>query len=72
MGSLKANEKKLERRYENDIENSFQSKIKMQSQKSKKSGRKFKGEKHIDNNSEYPPCGICKRKSHLEKDCWFK
>ena len=23
-------------------------------------------------NTKYPPCGICKKKSHLEKDCWFR
>ena len=45
MGSLEAHEKRLERRYENNTENAFQSKIKTQSQKSKKDRRKFNGEK---------------------------
>ena len=67
-------------RFENDIENAFQSKINTQSQKSKECGRKLSENlgnkenqgKQTQNNSKFPPCGICKRKSHLEKDCWFK
>ncbi|XP_062089469.1 uncharacterized protein LOC133796003 [Humulus lupulus] len=56
------------------------SKINPRSQKSKADGRKslenFKSEsyqeKQKENNDKYSPCGICKRKSHLEKDYWFK
>ena len=39
MVSLEAHEKRLERHYENDTKNAFQSKINTQSQKSKKGGR---------------------------------
>ncbi|XP_057975472.1 uncharacterized protein LOC131162883 [Malania oleifera] len=42
-------------------------------------GRKNKKGKGIPNNSKegekkgkYPPCGVCKRTNHLEKDCWHK
>ena len=54
----------------------------MRSQKSKEGGKKSienprnkeNQEKQTNkkNNGKFPPCGICKRKSHLEKDCWFK
>ena len=60
MGFLEAHEKRLERRYENDTENAFQSKFNTQSQKSKKGERKFNERKQMENNGKYPPCGICK------------
>ena len=72
MGSLEAHEKRLERRFESDTENAFQSKTKIQSQKFNKGGRKIIEEKEKNKNGKYPPCNICERKGHLEKDCWFK
>ena len=80
MGSLEAHEKRINRQNENTTESAFPSKINMQSQKSKVGGRKiqenFKNQsqdKYFENKSNFPPCGICnKKKSHLEKDCWFK
>ena len=80
MGLLKAHEQRLEMRYEIDTDNAFQSKVNIQSQKFKENGRKFKENsrnrgnqgKQVDNNSKNSRCGICKRKSHLEKDSWFK
>ncbi|KAL5558129.1 hypothetical protein UlMin_034342 [Ulmus minor] len=79
MGSLEAHEKRINRRNENTNESAFSSKINMQSQKSKVGGRKiqenFKNknqDKYFENKSNFPPCGICNKKSHLEKDCWFK
>ncbi|KAL5582123.1 hypothetical protein UlMin_014565 [Ulmus minor] len=66
-------------RNENTSESAFQYKINMQSQKSKVGGRKtqenFKNrnqDKYFENKSNFPPCGICNKKGHLEKDCWFK
>ena len=72
MGSPEAHKKRLEMSCENDTENTFQSITNTQSQESKKSRRKFNEEKQKDNNSKYPPYGICKRKSHSEKEYWFK
>ncbi|XP_022887734.1 uncharacterized protein LOC111403452 [Olea europaea var. sylvestris] len=80
MGSLEAHEKRLERRYEMEIENGFQSKLNMRFQKSKEGGRKFKENsknkeiqgKEVDKSDKYSSCSICKRKGHQEKDCWFK
>ncbi|KAL5582111.1 hypothetical protein UlMin_014553 [Ulmus minor] len=79
MGSLEAHEKRINRRNENTTESAFPSKINMQSQKSKVGGRKiqenFKNknqDKIFENKSNFPPCEICNKKSHLEKDCWFK
>ncbi|XP_062074885.1 uncharacterized protein LOC133778885 [Humulus lupulus] len=80
MGSLEAYESRRERHSENSTEDAFQSKINLRSQKSKADGRKslenFKSrsyqEKQKENNDKYSPCDICKRKSYLEKDYWFK
>ena len=71
MGSLEAYESRRERHKESEVENAFQSKINPRSQKPKADGKRIQ-EKQKENNDKYPPCGICKRKSHLEKDCWFK
>ncbi|XP_014524278.1 uncharacterized protein LOC106780494 [Vigna radiata var. radiata] len=79
MGSLEAYEQRLKRHEEDSVENVFQSKLKLLSQKECE-GNKSRGE--ISRNKEnsrsfsiihqakYPPCGICKKASHLEKDCW--
>ncbi|XP_062088349.1 uncharacterized protein LOC133794923 [Humulus lupulus] len=76
MGSLEAYENRRERHNENLTENAIQSKINPRSQKSKTDGSKslenFKSMSYQENNDKYSPSGICKRKSHLEKDCWFK
>ncbi|KAJ0010335.1 hypothetical protein Pint_33497 [Pistacia integerrima] len=81
IGSLEAYEKRLNRQIENTTENEFPSKTNMWSKKLKESGRKtienFKNQnqnqdKHFENKRIFPPCGICNRKSHLEKDCCLK
>ncbi|KAM6582397.1 hypothetical protein CsatB_009399 [Cannabis sativa] len=71
MDSLEAYESRRERHKESEAENTFQSKLNSRSQKPKAYGKKTQ-EKQKENNEKYPPCAICKRKSHLEKDCWFK
>ncbi|XP_060969786.1 uncharacterized protein LOC115696447 [Cannabis sativa] len=68
MGFLEAYESRRERHKKSEAENAFQSKINLRSQKSKADSKKTQ-EKQKENNNKYPPCGICKRKSHLEKDC---
>lgn len=63
MRSLKAHKKGLEMRPEIDINNSFQSKVKVRFQKYKEGGRIFKENskfrenqgKQFVNNSKYPP-----------------
>jgi hypothetical protein len=73
MGSLEAHEHRLERCNEG-TKNGFQSKFNKLSQKPKEGGRK--PSENIKNKDvkkgNFPPCGICRRKSHLESDCWFK
>lgn len=70
------------------LESAFQSKLNMKSQNSKNDWEKPEessrgGESSRNNgyprerdqqkkNSQYPPCGICKKSSHLEKDCLFQ
>ncbi|XP_047163745.1 uncharacterized protein LOC124833332 [Vigna umbellata] len=81
MGSLEAYEQRLKRHKEDSVENAFQSKLKLWSQNKEYEVNKSRGE--ISRNKEnsrkfsmtrqgkYPPCGICKKTSHLEKDCWI-
>ena len=80
MGSLEAYEQRLKRHEEDSVENAFQSKLKLWSQNKEYEGNKSRGE--ISRNKEnsrsfpmtrqgkYPICGICKKTSHMEKDCW--
>lgn len=81
VGSLEAYEKRLSRREGDSIESAFKSKLKTWSQKSKlregSRNEKYKAkEDGVEENgrrkSKYPPCRICKKSSHLEKDCWFR
>ncbi|XP_042006030.1 uncharacterized protein LOC121754790 [Salvia splendens] len=77
IGSLEAYEKRLSMRQDEPAENAFQSKLNVRSQNSH-IRRKIFEEKKKKNEScdggkkKYSPCGICKKTSHLEKDCWFK
>ena len=76
MGSLEAYEQRLKRHEEDSVENTFQSKLKLRSQNKEYKGNKSRGE--ISRNKEnsrsfpmtrqgkYPPCGICKKTSHME------
>ncbi|KAL5731633.1 hypothetical protein ACHQM5_004342 [Ranunculus cassubicifolius] len=81
MGSLEAYEVRLSRHSENSEESAFQSKINLSSQKSQGGSRKSKefsrgGAKNNQADGRmkkiFPPCGICKKTSHLKKDCWFR
>ncbi|TXG55956.1 hypothetical protein EZV62_017269 [Acer yangbiense] len=65
MGSLQAHEQRVERRSEGSLENAFQSKVNVRSQKPKDSKKKGK-------QGEFPPCGTCRRTNHAEKDCFHK
>ena len=78
MGSLKAYEQRLSRHEEDSIKNAFQSKLSLRSQnqddRAKKNGENFGSVENSRSFSKtyqdkYPPCGICKRRSHWEKDC---
>ena len=33
---------------------------------------KLNQDKQFENKNNHPPCEICKKKNHLEKDCWHK
>lgn len=76
MGSLEAYKNKLNRRSENSLENIFQSKVNMWSHKSKDRWNKLQenstNKENQDKMSKYHLCGICKRKSHLDKNFWFE
>ncbi|CAA0830320.1 Unknown protein, partial [Striga hermonthica] len=81
IGSLEAYEKRLSMRENDTIENAFQSKLNLQSQNFKIGGRRFgennknKNQGRNNNNQQkgkYPPCGVCKKTNHLEKDCWYR
>ena len=87
MGSLEAYEQRLSRRNEDLTENAFQSKFNKRSQnsrqgdwmKSKENSRRGENSRNGGNirnqgakNGKYPPCSICEKTNHLEKDCWFR
>nr|KYP52821.1 Copia protein [Cajanus cajan] len=79
MGSLEAYEQRLNRHDENSTENAFQSKLKLQSQNKDKrnngeTSRNKENSRNFSRNyqNEYPPCGICKRTNHAEKDCRYR
>lgn len=77
MSSLEAYEKWINHKNEGSLESVFQSKFKVHSQKLKPKWKKTtenssRGESSKNTtNKKYPACGICKRTSPLEKDCWF-
>jgi len=77
---LEAYDQRLSRHDEDSVENAFQSKLKLQFQ-NKGNGEKKNGESSrkqeasrnfTKNQEEYPPCGICKRTNHAEKDCRYR
>ena len=73
----------MNRQNESSTEGAFQSKHKQKTFCSKgkkkvardKSTYLKKGSlslKELESKGKFPSCGICKRTSHLEKDCWYK
>ncbi|KHN04675.1 hypothetical protein glysoja_033144, partial [Glycine soja] len=64
------------------LENGFQSKFKFQPQNKENGGKKNYGEtsrrregsrNFLKNKTDKnPPCNICKRQGHAEKNCWFR
>jgi len=87
MGSLEMHEQWLGRHTEQSIESAFQSRlnVKEQSKQSPAAGGSFRGGRfgrghgrfgrgggRNNNNVAQTRCNICKRASHVEKDCWFK
>ena len=82
MGSLEAYEQRLYRHKEDTLENVFQSKFKFQPQNKENRGKKNYGEtsrrregsrNFLKNKTDKnPPCNICKRQGHAEKNCWFR
>ena len=82
VGLLGAHEARLNNRVDtNSVENAFQSKLKLQPKRRgegekknieeysrSKDSRNFSGSKK----DKYPPCGICNKSSHEEKDCWHR
>ena len=82
VGSLEAYEQRLYRHKEDTIENAFQSKFKFQPQNKENRGKKNYGETSrrregsrncLKNKTDKnPPCNICKRQGHTEKNCWFR
>ncbi|XP_059650473.1 uncharacterized protein LOC132296279 [Cornus florida] len=88
MGSIKAFEQRLSRRSEKRTESAFQSKLssfdrsKGESSRGGRHGRgrgrnsRGRGRNNFDRSgnieSTQQNCGICKRSSHVDKDCWFR
>ncbi|KHN37178.1 Copia protein, partial [Glycine soja] len=82
VGSLEAYEQRLYRHKEDTIENAFQSKFKFHPQNKENRGKKNYGEtsrrregsrNFLKNKTDKnPPCNICKRQGHAEKNCWFR
>ena len=82
VGSLEAYEQRLYRHKEDTLENVFQSKFKFQPQNKENGGKKNYGEtsrrregsrNFLKNKTDKnPPCNICKRQGHAEKNCWFR
>ncbi|GAV82800.1 DUF4219 domain-containing protein/UBN2 domain-containing protein [Cephalotus follicularis] len=73
VSSLQVHEQRISRRTEVFIEGAFQSKHKNKFQpKCGKSQRRQGNSKEGENKGKFPPCGICQKSSHQEKDCWQK
>ena len=82
VGSLEPYEQRLYRHKEDTLENAFQSKFKFQPQNKENGGKKNYGEtsrrregsrNFLKNKTDKnPPCNICKRQGHAEKNCWFR
>ncbi|KHN44598.1 hypothetical protein glysoja_027209, partial [Glycine soja] len=82
VGSLEAYEQRLYRHKDDTLEKAFQSKFKFQPQNKENGGKKNYGEtsrrregsrNFLKNKTDKnPPCNICKRQGHAEKNCWFR
>ncbi|KAK9671933.1 hypothetical protein RND81_12G064800 [Saponaria officinalis] len=74
FGSLQAHEQKVSTKNEGSSEGAFQVKYKQHKSqifKHNKNNPMFK-DKTNDKKGKLPPCGICKKTNHLEKNCWNK
>ncbi|CAN1245427.1 Copia protein [Linum grandiflorum] len=58
----------MNRRSKGNVEGALQTKHKQKSSTHKGGNR----QRSKSSAGKYPPCGTCKRTSHLEKDCWIK
>ncbi|GAA0156645.1 hypothetical protein LIER_14090 [Lithospermum erythrorhizon] len=81
VGSLEAYEKRINRKNkEISLENGFERKLNLRSQKSQDGGRNSKREETSRSgatntyrrNESYPPCRCYKKANHAGKDCWHK
>ncbi|XP_020235396.1 uncharacterized protein LOC109815168 [Cajanus cajan] len=79
MGSLEAYKQRLNKHDEDSTENAFQSKLKLRSHNKDKrnngeTSRNKENSRNFSRNyqNEYPPCDICKRTNHDEKDCRYR
>ncbi|KAK9740343.1 hypothetical protein RND81_03G028000 [Saponaria officinalis] len=75
FGSLQAHEQKVSDRSENSSEGAFQAKHKQRTQnfKNNKNKSMFKDKSNgTEKKGRFPPCGICKKTNHMEKNCWNK
>ncbi|XP_058776658.1 uncharacterized protein LOC131650979 [Vicia villosa] len=82
VGSLEAYEQRLNRHKEDTLENAFRSKLKFRPQNKEDEGKKSYGEtsrrREASRNffknkpDKNPPCNICKRPGHAEKNCWYR
>lgn len=76
MGSLQAYEQRISRRFEATREGAFPSQHKNRfSTKGKRFNKGKSGassSKEGEYQNKFPPCGVCKKTSHLEKNCWQK
>jgi len=82
VGLLGAHEARLSNRADtNSVENAFQSKLKLQPKKREEGEKKnieeysrSKDSRNLFGNKKdkYPPCGICNKSSHAEKDYWHR
>ncbi|KAL3646200.1 hypothetical protein CASFOL_011380 [Castilleja foliolosa] len=71
MGSLQAHEQRMNRKSDETFERALQSKINLKSSDQRNKGKNHE-ETSMWSKKNYPPCSICKRTNHLEKDCFHK
>ncbi|KAF7812595.1 Retrovirus-related Pol polyprotein from transposon TNT 1-94 [Senna tora] len=78
ISKLQAQEHRTKMRDDEVVEGAFFAKQKgKQGSGSAKKGYvdkrgKHKNGKNTDKKEKFPPCSICQRDNHLEKDCWYK